>query len=142
MKNIFSFCSRYFFTLTILILLFLAILSSYFRFVVQNDYVISFEGWCDPERESCFVNSYEDEECTDPDPKNCLVEYTYKIVEKPVKDYRDQISECDSENPYLDPMECEFAENCSDDEEECSIKYCDPDIDSNCFILDSNLEIK
>jgi hypothetical protein len=132
--------SKYFFVYTILPLLVLSVAASYFRFIFTTDYLVSFEGWCDQESESCFVNSYFDEECEYDTEDGCTIEYTYKLVKKPVSDFMYQIAQC-SENTFLDPMECEIVDVCGYDEPECSIEYCDQEKSSSecSFISDANV---
>jgi len=89
---------------------------SYFRFVIQNDYVVSYEGECDPAVESCFVGC-EDDGCTE--------EYFYSKVQKYAPDV---IRECGG---YV--TDCPEANICFPIDQECSITYCDPETDgSDC----------
>ncbi len=117
-----SYFSKHFFFYIVIIFIVLSVSASYYRFIITNDYIVSFEGWCDPEYESCFTGSYYDEEC------DCDVEYTFKIVEKPVSSFTKQLAECDVD-PFLDPMECEVVDQCSATESNCSVTYCETD----CF---------
>lgn len=98
---------------TLLPLLVLTIGASYVRFMVVHDYLVAYEGDCDPVTNSCFVGC-EDEECTS--------EYYYSLVQKHAVTLE---AECG-----VDITDCEAASICtSDSDAECSITYCDPQLD-------------
>jgi hypothetical protein len=82
---------------------------SYNRFLIHHDYLVSYEGSCDPITEECFVGC-ENQECAQP--------YYYAIVEK---DAAYLYERCGP-----DITGCEFASTCSLNEDSCSILYCDP----------------
>jgi hypothetical protein len=91
---------------------------SYFHFVIKSDYVVYYEGECDPAIESCFVGC-EDDGCTE--------EYFYSKVQKYAPDV---IREC---GEYI--TECAKANICLSTDQECSITYCDPETDgSDCSL--------
>lgn len=122
--------SKFFFVYTILPLLLLSVGASYFRFIIQHDYLVVFEGSCEPESESCFVGTYTYEDCLSTVEEDCEVTYFYKMVEKPVVTYNYQIEQCGTD-PFLDPLECEPVSTCHKSEQNCSIVYCS-DIDNTC----------
>ncbi len=101
-KNFFSI------TLTTLVVLFVS--ASYFRFVVVQDYHVTYEVSCDPSQASCFVGC-EDDECT--------TEYFYAIVDKYAHDI---VAECGTS-----VADCELANSCQANNRYCTIEYCDSD---------------
>lgn len=94
------------FTIVPLFILFVA--ASYVRFMIQLDYLVSYEGECDPYTESCFLYC-EDEECSDP--------FYYTTIERQAKEIYDRCG--------LDVSECEEAQTCQSDVAVCNITYCD-----------------
>lgn len=108
------------FTLTPLIVLFIG--ASYMRFIVIHDYMVEYEGECDPATNTCFVGC-EDEECT--------TEYYYSKIQKYAPDI---FAQCGA-----DITDCENANVCLDGENKCSITLCDPETDGEeCELLDEN----
>jgi hypothetical protein len=89
--------------------------------MVLNDYVVAYEGDCDPYTESCFVGC-EDDECTE--------EYYYTLIEKYAPNVKAQCG--------TDITECDAAYEClPEDGGRCQITYCDPDVDGDetCEVL-------
>lgn len=113
---------EHFLTVTIVPLLVLLIASSYYRFVIQRDYLVSYEGDCDPMIQSCYIG------CIDDD---CMEEYYYSVIERRASEVRllcgDDVSICD------DAYECQA------EVEECNIYFCDPTIDGSdaCYFEDN-----
>ena len=99
-----------------LVIFFLIIISivSYYRFVIKQDYTVWYERSCDPSIESCFVGC-EDEECTE--------EYYYSEMHKYAPDLYKQCGK--------DITDCEEASICLVSDKDCSIIYCDPEMDDN-----------
>jgi hypothetical protein len=95
---------------TIIVLIFI----SYFRFVVYRDYIVEYERECNPATEDCFIGC-EDDACTE--------EYYYSLMTKYASDL---YSECGA-----DITDCEEAQICLPDDRECSITYCDTDVDGD-----------
>ena len=92
-----------------IILLILAVGSSYYRFVVLEDYVVAYEGDCDPDFESCYYDCEDDE----------FNEYYYfSIIERQVKEIKALCGK--------DVTECDEAYECQPDVEFCTISFCDP----------------
>jgi len=88
---------------------------------VLNDYVVAYEGNCDPYTESCFIGC-EDDECTE--------EYYYSMVQKYAPNVKAQCG--------VDITDCDAAYEClSEDGDQCEITYCDPVIDGedSCEML-------
>ena len=110
---------EYFFYYFLLIAILIVGVFSYFRFIVNNDYILYYEGECDPTVKSCFIGC-EDDECTK--------EYFYSKVQKYAPDV---IRECGGV-----VTDCTEANICFPTDKECSITYCDPESDgSDCSEL-------
>lgn len=118
---------KYFLVYTVIPLLILLAASSYYRFMVTHDYIVSYEGECDPVTENCFVDC-EDEECT--------ADYYYTIVERHSVEIFNICGD--------DITDCEEANACPANSETCSVIYCDIELDGEaCETFDetSNFEI-
>lgn len=85
---------------------------SFYRFVIERDYIAGYEGECDPAVSSCFVGC-DDDECTE--------KYFYTKMTKYAPDL---YSECGK-----DITDCESASLCLSSDRKCSIAFCDPTID-------------
>ncbi len=110
--------NRFFYYFIIISIVF-AICVSFYRFIIINDYVIYYEGSCDPNTESCFESC--DDEC-----------FYYKKVKKYAPDI---YSECGK-----DITECESANICLAQDRRCSVVYCNQEIDENCDnIINENI---
>jgi hypothetical protein len=104
---------------TILPLFVLFVAASYFRFVVQHSYLVSYEGDCDPYTQSCFVFC-EDDECSDP--------FYFSIIERNAAEVYEKCGP--------DITDCDFAYECQPEAIDCSISFCDPSLDGeNCEFL-------
>ncbi len=91
-------------------LIIVSFVASYMRFVVLTDYLVSYEGECDPMTHSCFTGCA-DEECTEA--------YYYALVEKHASDIRAQCG--------IDITNCPQANICIEGRDRaCEITYCDP----------------
>ncbi len=89
-------------------------LISYFRFIVNHDYMVGYNGTCDPTKENCFIACEDDA---------CIKESYYSEVMKYASDlYR----ECGK-----DITNCEAANACLLGDKECSVTYCDTKISGN-----------
>ena len=100
-----------FFINTIVTLIIITAVFSYFRFIVRNDYLVGYEGVCDPGagQGNCFVGCNDD---------TCDDKYYYSKV---VKYSPDLFSECGQ-----DITGCPSANICLKDDRFCSVTYCDP----------------
>ncbi len=103
LRDNFFFYIIFIFTLWIMVL-------SYDRFFIEQDYLVGYEGVCDPFSESCFVGCL-DEECSE--------EYYYSLVKKHAKNLYEFCGN--------DVTDCENASVCLPGETECYIEYCTPD---------------
>lgn len=82
--------------------------AAYYRFMITHDYMIRYEGECDPYTENCFIGC-EDDECT--------IEYYFSDIYRHATDIHRLCGE--------DITDCEAANTCSAAEKKCSITYCD-----------------
>ncbi|HAS80437.1 MAG: hypothetical protein UR25_C0005G0065 [Candidatus Nomurabacteria bacterium GW2011_GWE1_32_28] len=94
---------------------------SYFRFMVYRDYIVEYEGVCDPLVDKCFIGC-EDDACT--------TEYYYTLIQKYAHDL---YKECGN-----DVTDCEEANICLPDDRECSIVYCDVEVDGALCSIPTN----
>ena len=115
---------QHFFRYILILLTVAAVFSSYTRFVVDKDYLVSYEGVCDPGRETCFIGC-EDEEC--------IEQYYYSKIEKYAQDLYAQCGK--------DTMGCEASNRCLPNDRECSIMYCDIELDGEDCEIDSEGEL-
>ena len=99
----------------------LAVISSFYRYVVLQDFLVSYEIDCDPTTSYCFIG------CEDDD---CSEEYYYQEIER----YAPSLIDLCGQN--ID--ECEEAFTCTQDEVECSLVSCDPE-DTNYECSEPNL---
>jgi len=102
-------CSAFF--LVCVLLLAVSASASYYRFMVVGDYIVEYEGECDPATETCFVGC-EDEECQEV--------YYYSHVQKHAVNAYEQCGP--------DISECEEANVCLPEDTACSITYCSEDV--------------
>lgn len=108
------------YTLTPLIILFIG--ASYMRFFIIHDYMVEYEGVCDPATNHCFIGC-EDEQCT--------TEYYYSKIQKYAPNI---IEQCGS-----NITDCDNASICTDSETKCSITFCEAELDGEiCESLDEN----
>lgn len=103
-----KFLSNNFFSLVLLFAVIIVVFISYNRFIVRQDYIVGYEGDCDPVIENCFVGC-EDDECTS--------EYYYTKMQKYEPDL---YAECGT-----DITDCEKANVCLPNDRDCSKTYCD-----------------
>ncbi len=89
--------------------------SSYFRFIVVNDYMVGYESECDPLTNICFIGC-ENDECTEV--------YYYKKIHKYAPNIFNQCGE--------DITGCEKANTClAQDDDKCTVMYCDIEVDED-----------
>jgi len=98
---------------------------SYYRFMIKHDYVVGYEGVCDPTVEQCFIGC-DDDACTE--------EYYYSKMQKYTPDL---YAECGK-----DITDCEAASVCLPEDRDCSITFCNPEIDGSdaCSVVGESLE--
>ena len=83
-------------------------LMSFYRFMEQGDYVVSYEGVCDSSVESCFTGCKDDA---------CTQIYYYSKMQKFAPDLYKECGE--------DITDCEEASMCLLSDHKCSVIYCD-----------------
>ena len=126
MENIRKYFREHFFSSILLLLVVITASASFYRFLVINDYLVLYEGICDPFTKKCFVGCENDE---------CTQEYYYMEVEKYAPDL---LAQCGK-----DITDCEAAIVCLPTERHCSITYCEEEIENNiCDKTDENQEEK
>ncbi len=91
----------------------IAIVASFYRFMVLRDYMVTYEGVCDPATHSCFLACVDD---------SCSETYYYSLVQKRSQDV---MAQCGP-----DITDCELASVCVESDRECSIEYCDSSVDT------------
>ena len=111
----------------ILILLIIAVtIISYSRLFINQDYLVEYEGECDPVTENCFVGC-EDDECTQ--------EYYYTKMVKYAPDLNQQCGK--------DITDCKSANICLPDDKICSITYCNIETDKEiCELITKEQDIQ
>jgi len=87
---------------------------SYYRFMVKHDYVVGYQGVCDPATGKCFM-SCEDDACTKIDYYSNMLKYEPDLH----KECGNDISNCDA------------ASVCLPGDRKCSISYCNREIDGD-----------
>jgi hypothetical protein len=109
--------------------------ATFYRYVIKQDYYILTQDECDPKTQSCFERKCGDLwwfECTG-DPASDIQIYRY--IQRKAYDF-----------PYCDPVvkqegflahlveakECPIPA-CDPSDSSCSVIYCDPAKDNNCF---------
>ncbi|HEY0979221.1 MAG TPA: hypothetical protein VGE23_00020 [Candidatus Paceibacterota bacterium] len=100
--------SRHLLVLVLVPLIALSAAASYYRFILASDYMVSYEGECDPATESCFEGCEDD---------TCETTYPYTQMQKYAADLE---ASCGP-----DITDCEAASVCLPTDRDCSITYCD-----------------
>lgn len=111
--------SRHLLVLVLVPLIALSAAASYYRFILASDYMVSYEGECDPATESCFEGCEDDA---------CETTYPYKQMQKYAADL--EVS-CGT-----DITDCEAASVCLAADRDCTVTYCDPENleeDESCY---------
>jgi hypothetical protein len=116
---------KYLLLYTLLPLIILMALSSYYRFIVTQDYTVGYEGLCDPYTESCYVYC-EDEACEEP--------FYYSWIERNAGEL---YAEC---GPLV--TECDAAYECPSNTASCDIFFCDPLFEECDGLSESDLPLE
>ena len=87
---------------------------SYYRFMVKHDYVVGYQGVCDPAIGGCF-KSCEDDACTKVDYYSNMLKYEPDLYMECGKDITD----------------CDAASTCLVNDHKCSVTYCNPEVSDN-----------
>ncbi|MFZ2072788.1 MAG: hypothetical protein WAV10_03895 [Minisyncoccia bacterium] len=94
--------------------------------MVNHNYIVGYEGACDPITEECFVGC-EDDACT--------TEYYYSKMQKYAPDL---LKECGK-----DITDCEAANICFLEDHDCSLIYCNIEVDGDaCENLNEESDIQ
>ena len=98
---------------------------SYHRFIINQDYMVGYEGVCDPvvNTSKCF------EGCSD---DACTEKYYYL---KMVKYAPDLYKECGE-----DITDCESANSCLPSDRECSATYCNAEVEGDTCAAEINTQ--
>lgn len=117
--------SEYIFYLLVPLIIVTSVIS-YYRFMVNHEYLVGYEGVCDPVTEKCFIGCENDA---------CTKEYYYSEVQK----YAPDLSmECGK-----DITDCEVSSVCLPDDRKCSVTYCDIEVDGDtCETLTEEPEVQ
>jgi len=102
------FREHFFFYIVVLLIVVISIIS-YYRFIINHDYVVGYEGVCDPATEKCFQGC-EDDACTKVYYYSQMVKYAPDLYRECSKDITD----------------CEAANTCLPEDKKCSVTYCNP----------------
>ncbi len=105
---------KHFFYLTILLVIVFVGTVSFYRFIIKHDYVVGYQGSCDPVSGKCF-KSCEDDACTKIDYYSEMQKYE-----------PDLFRECGK-----DITNCAAANTCLSGDRNCSVTYCDKNTSDN-----------
>ena len=123
MKNIHIKFREHFFLYIFLPLIILVGVVSYYRFIIKHDYVVSYQGVCNPATGKCFM-SCNDNACTKPDYYSEMQKYE-----------PDLYKECGQ-----DITDCAAASVCLPGDRKCSITYCDKSTSDNNNVCQTPVE--
>jgi len=125
MKNIYSHFRKHFLFYSLALLISIVGSLLFNRFIINHDYIVGYEGLCDPSVKICFIGC---------DSEECLQKNYYVKMEKSAVSLYQECGE--------DITNCEEANQCLPGEEKCVSTYCDPDIDGDsCSKLPENTAV-
>ena len=101
------FRDHFFFFILALGIIFVVVFS-YYRFMIKYDYIVGYQGSCDPHTGKCFKNC-EDDACTKFDYYTEMQKYEPDLYKECGKDITN----------------CDVANVCLSTDRKCSITYCD-----------------
>ena len=115
---------KYFFSYIVLVLFILLVAASYNRFIINKDYLVAYEGECDPYTESCFVWCENFDDCPEP--------FYFTIIERHASEIYNLCGQ--------DVTTCDDAYYCDESVEYCEVYYCEPEFDGedSCESLTEN----
>ncbi len=107
---------NHFFFYIVAVIIFMTGAFSYYRFMINQDYIIGYEGVCDPAKDmnKCFKGC-DNDDCTE-------VHYYSKMVKYAPDLYR----ECGD-----NIINCESASSCLSDDRYCSVAYCNSEVNGD-----------
>ncbi len=106
---------KYFLSWFLFIFIVTVTFASYYRFVINRDYIVEYESTCDSTTEACFSKCEDD---------TCENKINYLIIRKQANDL---YNECGT-----DITNCEVANKCLISDRDCYVEYCEPKINDNC----------
>lgn len=109
-----TFFKDYFFSLILVASIIVVSIFSFYRFIIKQDYIVSYEGKCEITSNNCFL------EC---DNDSCTENHYYSKMQKYAPDL---YNECGK-----DITDCANANICLPNDQKCSITYCDPENDGD-----------
>lgn len=117
--------NKYFFFCALAILIFVVSIFSFNRFIIKQDYFVGYEGVCNPvaSANKCFLGCSDDA---------CTEKYFYSKIVKYAPDLRKECGE--------DITDCDSANVCFPNDYNCSITYCDPEIDGESCATEADIE--
>lgn len=98
--------------------------ASYFRFVLNEDYLVSYEASCDADVSSCFIG------CTD---ETCAETYNYLLIERKASTLNEMCGKSVTDCPLANS--CQKSEGTS-----CEITYCVTSADAKCSAESQGLD--
>ena len=120
---------NHFFPFILILGIVFVVIFSFYRFMIKHDYIIGYQGVCDPTTGKCFM-SCDDDACTKPDYYLEMQKYE-----------PDLFKECGA-----DITDCEAANACLPGDRKCSVTYCNKstsDKDNSCQTpLDTQTDIQ
>lgn len=108
MTNVKIYLRDHFFPLILTLGIIFVIVFSFYRFIIKHDYVVGYQGTCDPTTDKCFM-SCDDDICAKPDYYSEMRKYEPDLY----KECGNDITDCDAANV------------CFPTDRKCSITYCD-----------------
>ena len=99
---------NHFFPFFLILGIIFVVIFSYYRFMIKHDYVVGYQGSCDPATGKCF-KSCDDDACKNPDYYTEMRKYEPDLY----KECGEDITNCDAANM------------CLPSDHKCSITYCD-----------------
>ncbi len=121
MNKIFTHFYRHTFSYTVALLFFIVGIVSYNRFIVNRDYMVAYEGECNPNTESCFVICDDDA---------CSQKHYYSKIQKYAPILYEECGE--------DITDCKLANECVFGDTKCSIVYCKVEVDGDVCSKSAN----
>jgi len=125
MENKHTHFRNHFFLYIIVLLIFVIGVFSYCRFIIKHDYVVGYEGVCDLaiNTNKCFAGCNDDA---------CTEKYYYS---KMIKYASDLYKECGE-----DITDCEAANSCLQGDRDCSVVYCNSEVDGDACATETDIQ--
>ena len=114
MENKYTHFRDHFFSYILVLFIIIVFFLSFYRFMIKHDYIVGYQGSCDPATGKCFM-SCDDDTCTKPDYYSEIQKYEPDLYKECGKD----ITNCDA------------ASVCLPTDRKCSITYCNKSTSDN-----------